>query len=70
MLIIDRFEGEFAVCEDDSREMHNIPRSALPAEVREGDVLRQGTDGWQIDAAETAARREKQAERLRRLFGK
>jgi len=38
MLIIDRFEDGFAVIETDSGFI-NIPRSELPAEAVEGDVL-------------------------------
>lgn len=36
---IDRFETNFAVCEDDDRKMHYIEKSKLPAEAKEGDVL-------------------------------
>jgi len=38
MLIIDRFEGDFAVTETD-KGFINIPRSDLPEEAQEGDVL-------------------------------
>ena len=38
MLIIDRFEGDFAVIET-SNGFVNIPRSDMPAAAREGDVL-------------------------------
>ena len=33
-LIIDRFEGEFAVCENEKSEMINIERSKLPREAK------------------------------------
>jgi len=39
MLIIDRFEGDFAVVETDNG-MVNIPRSDVPTSAKEGDVLR------------------------------
>lgn len=38
MLIIDRFEGEWAVLEM-GRRTFNFPKSLLPAGAREGDVL-------------------------------
>lgn len=50
MVIVDRFEGDWAVLEWDGR-MLNFPKSLLPAGTKEGDVLRfhvevdvQGTD--------------------------
>ena len=51
MLVIDRFEGDFAVVETD-KGMLNIPRSELPPSAKEGDTLR-----FVIDAGETAARK-------------
>ena len=39
MIIIDRFEGDCAVVETDL-EIINIPRSELPANAKEGDVLK------------------------------
>lgn len=38
--IIDRFEGKKAVIEMYSGEIVNIERKELPAEAREGDVLK------------------------------
>jgi hypothetical protein len=38
MLIVDRFEGEWAVIEL-GQKVFNIPRLLLPAEAREGDVI-------------------------------
>ena len=38
MLIIDRFEGDWAVLEM-GRRTFNFPRSLLPEGAREGDVL-------------------------------
>ena len=39
MLIIDRFEGNYAVVEINS-EMISIPKSVLPSNAKEGDVLK------------------------------
>ncbi|MCL2766061.1 MAG: DUF3006 domain-containing protein [Peptococcaceae bacterium] len=38
MLIIDRFEGEYAVIETDKGTV-NIPKSDMPTECREGDII-------------------------------
>ena len=39
-VIIDRFEGDYAVVELDNREMVDIPKKAIPEQAVEGDVLR------------------------------
>ena len=44
MIILDRLEETLAVLETDDG-MVNVPRELLPADVREGDVLRQAADG-------------------------
>lgn len=36
---IDRFEGNYAVCEKDDRTMINIEKSKIPNKAIEGDVL-------------------------------
>lgn len=43
--IIDRLEGEHAVCEDEERQMHTFPLTALPDGAREGDGICLGDDG-------------------------
>lgn len=38
--VIDRFEGDYAVCENrENREMFNIKKANLPNDISEGDVL-------------------------------
>ena len=40
-LVIDRFEGEFAVCEDrKTKEIMNINKSELPIDAKEGMILK------------------------------
>lgn len=68
-MIIDRFEGGFAICEDmadgkpkKKKDMHyyGIALNELPEGAKEGDVLVIGDNGaLKIDAAATKARREK-----------
>jgi len=39
-LIVDRIDGDFAVCEREDGTIIDIALSALPGDVREGAVLR------------------------------
>jgi hypothetical protein len=57
-IIIDRFEGSFAVCEDENRRMINIERSKLPPGAKEGDVLRVNGEAYEVDSAATDARKQ------------
>ena len=67
-VIIDRFEGEYAVCEKDDRTMINIKKNELPADVEEGDVLFINRDTITIDAAETLKRKRESRQLLDGLF--
>jgi hypothetical protein len=53
-VIVDRFEGSFAVVELEDRSMVNMPRQLLPDEAKEGDVL-----AIEIDESETASRKKR-----------
>jgi len=64
-LIIDRFEGQMAVCEKPDRTMINIALGKLPKEAKEGDVLIIEGDTIAIDAVTTARRRIIAAESLK-----
>ncbi|MGB9887732.1 MAG: DUF3006 domain-containing protein [Moorellales bacterium] len=55
MLILDRFEGEFAVIEHDGRTF-DVRRELLPADAKEGDVL---SIVIRVDRKATAERRKK-----------
>ena len=69
MLIIDRFEGDYAVIETDSDNI-NILRSELPKGAKEGDCILKSEDGLRyiIDKEGTAARRKRIEEKMNRLF--
>ncbi len=70
-LMIDRFEGEYAVCEDAQRGMHQILRSLLPHGAKEGDCIVIAQDGRiAIDESETEKRRMSAVELTARLFEK
>jgi hypothetical protein len=67
--VIDRFEGEWAVCENSRREMRNVARSQLPHGAKAGDVLRNTRAGYLIDSAETAKRQKNIEELTKDLWG-
>lgn len=69
MLIIDRFEGEYAVCEDqDTLNAKKLPRVLLPQGTREGDCLVLEAGEWKLNAAETLRRRKEAQESLNMLY--
>lgn len=39
MFIIDRFEGSFAICENDDKRLMEIPVADLPKGAKEGSAL-------------------------------
>ncbi len=69
-VIIDRFEGDLAVCERPDRTMLNIPRSSIPAKAKEGDVLIIRGDHIRLDSSETARRRKAIEEKMKKLWQK
>lgn len=52
-VIIDRFEGEFALLELEDREIIDIPKRLLPEGAKEGDIIK-----IIIDEEETQKRKE------------
>lgn len=66
MLIIDRFEGDFAVVED-GEKMINIRREFIEEDACEGDVLSLLDSFYTIDRAATEERRKETAELLGRI---
>ncbi|MCL2605428.1 MAG: DUF3006 domain-containing protein [Defluviitaleaceae bacterium] len=66
-ITIDRFEEDYAVCEDERGENQRaVHRRDLPAHAKAGDTLYFANNQWCIDTKETAAR----AERINNLFSK
>ncbi|MDR2558422.1 MAG: DUF3006 domain-containing protein [Oscillospiraceae bacterium] len=66
MIIVDRIEGCFAVCENDDKRFE-IPLSLVPPGLREGDVLVKKGELYFKDRAATAKRRMKAAEKMRKI---
>jgi hypothetical protein len=56
-VVIDRFEGDYAVCEKENREMIDIKKNILPNEAKENDVLDIEGDKIIIDIEETKKRK-------------
>ena len=54
---IDRFEGDYAVCEKEDRTMMDIKRINLPFEAKDGDVLSIVNGVITIDIGKTEKRR-------------
>lgn len=69
MLIIDRFEGDYAVVEDGDKVI-NIRREFIEDSAEEGDVLAVVDTFYVVDRAETEKRRKETAEMMRKLKGK
>lgn len=55
--VLDRFEGEYAVCENDMKEILNIKKDRIPIEAKEGYVLIIDSDKITIDIVETEKRK-------------
>lgn len=69
-LIIDRFEGNYAVCESDDKSIVKIPKYKLPFGCKEGDCLIQDSEGmYQSDIPSTKGRETRLREKMSRLFG-
>ena len=58
-VIVDRFEGEYAVCEKEDKTMIDIERSKIPAEAKEGDALLVEDNKIIIDEEDTKKREER-----------
>ena len=56
--IIDRFEGTMAVCQNETKQMRDIPRAQLPPQMKEGDVVVEDGGQYRFDPEETARRRQ------------
>ncbi len=62
-LIIDRFEGNFAVVELENKDTVNVPKQILPDDAKEGTVL-----VIEIDHLETETRKRRISEKMNELW--
>ena len=67
MIILDRFEGKFAVIEENGN-MKNIPKELIDKAVTEGSVLVKIGEKYFLDEKNSAARRKEIAELQNSLF--
>ena len=56
---IDRFEGDFAVCEKYDRGMINVRKDKIPESAKEGDVLVIEEDSISVDTKGTLDRKKR-----------
>lgn len=69
-LIISRFEGKYAICEDEEQKCFAIELQEIPKEAREGTVLEITEEGTlQANLEETEARKKAALELQRKNFG-
>lgn len=68
-LIIDRFEGDYAVCEQADKSMVNIHKTNLPSEAKEGDIILQASDGSiKISHSQTQSRKDHIQKKMKDLL--
>lgn len=68
---IDRFEGEFAVCENlETGEMINIRIDLLPDGIKEGSIIKFDNENYILDAETTKEKQEKIKNIVNNLFKK
>lgn len=69
MLIIDRLEGMFAVCEQDDGSMRSYPQEKFQPEAKEGGCYQINGEIFLLDEAETERRREENVALFAEIFG-
>lgn len=68
---IDRFEGNFAVCENkETNEMVNIEKSLLPENCKEGDIINFKNGVYILDKQSTIAQQDEIKNMVTNLFKK
>lgn len=67
-IVIDRFEGNYAVCETEEKKFVDIPKSDIPKGAKEGDILTKTDKGYNIEKVETEEKREAIKNRMNSLF--
>lgn len=68
MIIIDRFEEGFALCEKDGEDFVKIPKELLPKEAKEGDVIVFSEEKYIIDINATEKRKKEINDKFFGLF--
>lgn len=69
ILVIDRFEGNFAICENqDTQEMISIELEKLPNQAKEGDVLKFINNKYELDYDKKNEIQNRIKEKMKNLF--
>ncbi|MPM26267.1 hypothetical protein SDC9_72768 [bioreactor metagenome] len=66
--IIDRFEGSFAVCEDEDGRMQNIERNLISGNPKEGDIIEKQGVLYNINSEETEKRKKEVEELMKDMW--
>ena len=67
--IIDRFEGIYAICEQEDKTMISIRKDQFPSGVKEGDcIIRKENGTFLIDVSETKSRKDRIRKKMNDLF--
>ncbi len=67
---VDRFEGDFAICEREDFKIIKILKNKLPPNIREGDVLNIDENVCVIDSDETLRKKREIYQMQEDLFRK
>lgn len=67
-LIIDRFEGTYAICEDEEKTIITIPKYKLPLGVKEGDIISIKNGFYQVNTEEIKKKKERVKFKMQKLF--
>ena len=65
--IIDRFEGDYAVCENDAKEFIEIVKTSLPNGAREGSVIFINDNG-KVTLLEDEQRSKRISEKMKKVW--
>ncbi|OCA90164.1 DUF3006 domain-containing protein [Pradoshia sp. D12] len=68
ILIVNRIEGNLAVCEKTDKSMVDVELSKLPVDVREGDILIEKDGNYKLDLTQTERRKKRVQDLLEDLF--
>lgn len=70
-LVVDRFEGKYAICQDENGGMFGIELNEIPKDAKEGSVIDINDDGEiSVNSQETNKRIKRISEKTSKLFNK
>ncbi len=64
--VIDRWEGDVAVCQNDQGNIQEIPKSRFPETMKEGEYFRILENGDILPSSNTTKKRREIAKKLRK----